>query len=122
MPTFTTFLLFAAATVALVALPGPNSLYIATRSAALGRRTGLASALGVEAGTLVHIGASALGVSALIASSATAFATLKWLGVVYLAYLGARTLRRRETTGAHAAPARVRLARAFGEGALSPAR
>ena len=117
MLTLTTFLLFAAATVALVAIPGPNALYIATRSVSQGRRTGLASALGVEAGTLVHIAASALGVSALIASSATAFATLKWLGVAYLAYLGARTLRR-ETTSGQAAPARVRLGRAFGEGAL----
>ena len=118
MPTLTTFLVFAAATVALVAIPGPNALYIATRSASQGRRTGVASALGVEAGTLVHISASALGVSALIASSATAFATLKWLGVAYLVYLGARSLRRRAPAGGHALPARVRLGRAFGEGAL----
>jgi threonine/homoserine/homoserine lactone efflux protein len=118
MPTFTTFLLFAAATVALVAIPGPNALYIATRSASRGPRVGLASAFGVEAGTLVHIGASALGVSALVASSATAFATLKWLGVAYLLYLGARRFLRDEAPGDQAVPAPVRLGRAFGEGAL----
>ena len=65
MPALATLLLFAATTCALVAIPGPNSLYIAARSASQGRRAGFASALGVEAGTVVHVTAAAVGVSAL---------------------------------------------------------
>jgi threonine/homoserine/homoserine lactone efflux protein len=118
MPALTTLLLFAATAVALVAIPGPNALYIAARSATQGRRTGLASALGVEAGTLVHVTAAAVGVSALIASSAAAFAVLKWLGVAYLVYLGVRTLLRRDAHAEAAQVAPVRLGRAFAEGAL----
>ena len=92
MPELTTLLVFAAAAVALIAIPGPNLIYIATRSVSQGRSAGLASAFGVESGTLVHVGAAAAGLSALIASSATAFTVVKYLGAAYLLYLGARTL------------------------------
>jgi threonine/homoserine/homoserine lactone efflux protein len=118
MPELTTFLLFAATTIALVAMPGPNALYIAARSASQGRQAGFASALGVESATLLHVTAAAVGVSALIASSATAFATLKWLGVAYLGFLGIRTLARRDAGHGHAEVAPVQLGRAFAEGAL----
>jgi threonine/homoserine/homoserine lactone efflux protein len=118
MPELTTLLLFAATTVALVAIPGPNSLYIAARSASQGRQAGVASALGVEAGTLVHVTAAAVGVSALIASSAAAFATLKWLGVAYLLFLGVRTLTRRHHPADEADVAPAPLRRAFAEGAF----
>ncbi len=67
--------------MALVAVPGPNLLYIVTRSIAGGRRMGIACALGVEAGTLVWIGAAAVGLAALVASSAAAFNVVKWAGV-----------------------------------------
>lgn len=119
MPELTTLLVFAATTCALVAIPGPNSLYIAARSASQGRRAGIASALGVEAGTIVHVTAAAVGVSALIASSAAAFATVRWLGVAYLLYLGVRTLA--SGHGAAAGNAELPAAplrRAFAEGAL----
>jgi threonine/homoserine/homoserine lactone efflux protein len=118
MPELTTFLLFAATTIALVAIPGPNALYIAARSASQGRQAGFASALGVEAGTLVHVTAAVVGVSALIASSATAFATLKWLGVGYLCLLGVRTLARRGAPSGQVEVAPAQLGRAFAEGAL----
>lgn len=67
---------------------------------------------------MVHVAGAAVGVSALIASSATAFATLKWLGVAYLVYLGVRTLLRRQDGGMDIAVQPVRLKRAFAEGAL----
>jgi threonine/homoserine/homoserine lactone efflux protein len=119
MPALTTLLLFAATTVALVAIPGPNSLYIAARSASQGRRAGVASALGVEAGTVVHVTAAAVGVSALIASSATAFSTVKWLGVAYLVHLGIRTLRSGGAPADGGQPlAAAPLRRAFAEGAV----
>src|SRR5690606_31679630 len=65
------------------------------RSVAQGRGAGLVSVLGVHAGSLVHIAAAALGVSALLAASATAFTVVKWAGVAYLLYLGASRLLRR---------------------------
>jgi threonine/homoserine/homoserine lactone efflux protein len=92
MPSVTTLLVFALAAGVLVAIPGPNHIYIVTRSIAQGRRVGLASALGVETGTLVHISAAAVGLSALIASSAVAFNFVRYLGAAYLAFLGLRAL------------------------------
>jgi threonine/homoserine/homoserine lactone efflux protein len=94
MPAPATVLVFALAAGVLVAIPGPNHIYIVTRSIAQGRTVGLASALGVETGTLVHISAATIGLSALIASSAMAFNTLRYAGAAYLAYLGVRALLR----------------------------
>lgn len=87
-----TLALFALAALALVVIPGPNVLYITTRSVAEGRRSGVVSALGVEAGTLVHVAVAAVGLSYLIAASAVAFAVVKYAGAAYLIYLGVRTL------------------------------
>ncbi|MDF2706833.1 MAG: RhtB family transporter [Nonomuraea muscovyensis] len=95
MPDLVTLSLFAAATLALLVVPGPAVLFIVTRSVAQGRSAGLVSVLGVHAGSLVHVAAAALGVSALLAASATAFTVVKWVGVAYLVWLGARKLLRR---------------------------
>src|SRR5690606_32533129 len=92
-PDVTTLLLFLPAALVLVAIPGPNHLYITARSIGEGRRAGLASAFGVETGTLVHIAAAAAGLSALVAASATAFGVLRYAGAAYLVYLAYRTLR-----------------------------
>ncbi|CAN5730368.1 LysE family translocator [soil metagenome] len=72
--------------------PGPDSLLIITRSAAQGWRAGSAAALGVGSGTFVHIFAAALGLSALLATSATAFMLVKLIGAGYLLYVGAALL------------------------------
>ena len=93
MPELATLLLFAGSAATLVLIPGPNLVYIVTRSVEAGRRTGLASVAGVEAGTLIHVAAAAFGLSALLASSAVAFEVVKYAGVVYLVYLGVRALR-----------------------------
>lgn len=87
-----TLVLFIGASLALVVIPGPNHLYITARGLAQGRAAGLASAFGVEMGTLVHIAAAAAGLSYLIANSAALFGVVKWAGVAYLVYLGIRTL------------------------------
>lgn len=92
MPDLATLLLFTATAVVLVAIPGPNLIYITTRSISEGRRAGLASALGVETGTIIHVGAAAVGLSALLASSAVAFSVIKYAGAAYLIYLGVRAL------------------------------
>ena len=78
--------------------PGPDSLLIMARSAQQGWRAGAAAALGIGAGTLVHITAAALGLSALLATSAAAFTVLKLLGAAYLLYVGIGLLRTRATT------------------------
>jgi threonine/homoserine/homoserine lactone efflux protein len=95
MPDASTFLLFAAASLAFLAIPGPSVFYIVTRSLAQGRRAGVTSMLGVQVGGLVHVVAAAFGVSALIASSATAFTIVKYAGAAYLVLLGIRKLRSR---------------------------
>src|SRR5581483_12469051 len=96
MPTATTIALFLVAGLGLVLIPGPNIIYIVTRSVDQGRRAGLVSALGVEVATLVHVTAAAFGLSALLLSSALAFSVVKYVGAAYLIYLGIRTLLRRE--------------------------
>lgn len=93
MPEPMTLLLFALAAAVLVAIPGPNHVYIVTRSISGGRRAGLASAVGVETGTLVHVFAAAVGLSAIVASSAVAFDVVRYLGAAYLIFLGIRALR-----------------------------
>ena len=74
-------------------MPGPDSLLIMTRSATQGWRAGSAAALGIGAGTMVHILAAALGLSALLATSATAFTVVKWVGAAYIVYVGIGMLR-----------------------------
>jgi threonine/homoserine/homoserine lactone efflux protein len=118
MPSPTTLLLFVLAGAALVAIPGPNHVYIVTRSLSQGRAAGLASAFGVEAGTLVHIGAAAAGLSAIVASSALAFDVLRYLGAAYLVYLGVRTLLRRDALAFDGSAAAVPLRRVFADGAM----
>jgi threonine/homoserine/homoserine lactone efflux protein len=94
MPEPTTLLVFAAASLALLIVPGPAVVYIVTRSLTQGRTAGVVSMLGVQAGGLVHVAAAALGISAVLASSATAFAVVKYAGAAYLVFIGIRKLRR----------------------------
>src|ERR687897_1543463 len=88
MPEASTFALFVAAALALLLVPGPAVFYVVARSVEGGRAAGLVSVLGVEMGTLVHVAFAAAGLSAILASSATAFSVVKWLGVAYLVWLG----------------------------------
>ena len=81
-------------------LPGPDSLLIMTRSATQGWRAGCAAALGIGAGTMVHILAAALGMSALLATSATAFTVVKLVGAAYILWMAAGLLMSRKKGGA----------------------
>jgi threonine/homoserine/homoserine lactone efflux protein len=92
-----TLLAFAAASLALIVVPGPSVAYILTTTLRHGRGVGLASTLGIETGYLVHVAGTVLGVSALIAASATAFTALKVLGAGYLLWLAVRAWRSRST-------------------------
>ena len=84
------FGLFCAAVLLLNATPGPDTAYIVGRSVAQGRAAGLVSALGISVGCLFHCFASAFGLTALLATSATAFTAIKLAGGIYLVYLGIR--------------------------------
>lgn len=72
--------------------PGPDVLYIVSSALRSGARAGVVAALGITAGCFVHIFAAAVGVSALLAASSTAFTVLKWIGAAYLLYVGVRLL------------------------------
>ena len=85
-------LLFIAAGLLLNLTPGPDVLYIVTNALRSGARAGVVAALGITAGCFVHIFAAALGVSALMAASSTAFTALKWAGAAYLVVVGGRML------------------------------
>ena len=84
--------LFLGAALMLLLIPGPAVLYIVGRSVEHGRRAGLVSIAGIHAATLVHVAAAALGLSAVLASSAVAFGVVKYAGAVYLIWLGFRKL------------------------------
>ena len=110
--------LFVVAAVVLLVTPGPAVMYIVARSVEQGRGAGLVSALGIHVGTLAHVTAAAFGVSALLASSALAFATVKYLGAAYLVYLGVRKLLERTPPAAGRPVARRSLGRLFGQGVV----
>ncbi len=92
MPDANTVLVVALASLVLVVIPGPAVIYILTRSVSQGRTAGLVSAVGVNLGSAIHVVAAVAGLSLLLASSAYAYAIVKWLGVAYLAWIGVRTL------------------------------
>jgi threonine/homoserine/homoserine lactone efflux protein len=92
MPDSATILLFVGAALILLIIPGPATIYIMTRSIHQGRGAGIISALGISLGTLIHVSAAALGLSAILVSSATAFAIVKYMGALYLIYLGIKEL------------------------------
>ena len=88
--------LFIASGLLLNMVPGPDSLLIMARSGSQGWRGGSAAALGVGAGTFVHVFAAALGLSAVLAASVTAFMLVKLLGAAYLVFIGLGLLFRRD--------------------------
>lgn len=92
MPDLQHLLLFAAAGLLLNLTPGPDVLYIVRNALRFGARAGVVAALGINAGCFVHIFAAAVGVSALLAASATAFTVLKWAGAAYLLWVGVQLL------------------------------
>jgi threonine/homoserine/homoserine lactone efflux protein len=124
MPEASTLALFTVAAITLLVIPGPAVLYIVTRSVDQGRAAGLASVCGVHVGTLLHVAAAALGLSALLVSSATAYHTVRWLGAAYLIWLGVRRLLARDEdgpgSGAGPGPGsrRVGLGRVFAQGVV----
>ena len=116
MPDPTLWGLFVVASVVLLLTPGPAVLYIVARSVEQGRAAGLVSVLGIHLGTIVHITAAAVGLSALVVSSALAFAIVKYLGAAYLVWIGIRTLLARAPDAAAPAPPAEPLRRVLRDG------
>jgi threonine/homoserine/homoserine lactone efflux protein len=108
--------LFLLAALALLLVPGPAVIYVVARSIQQGRRAGLASVLGIHVGTLVHIAAATVGLSALIVSSAVAFTAVKIAGAVYLIGLGLWTLFSRRPEAEVVLGGERNLRRAFAQG------
>jgi threonine/homoserine/homoserine lactone efflux protein len=109
VPAPSTLLLFATASLALLAIPGPAVIYVVTRSLDQGRAAGIVSMLGVETGTFAYALAAAAGLTGLIAASEVGFTVVRYAGAAYLIYLGVRKWRERDEPQERAASARSRL-------------
>ena len=92
MPSLSTYAVFLATAMALLAIPGPAVLYVVTRSIEMGRSGGIASVAGITTGTFVHVGLATAGLSSLILASKVAFDAVKYVGAAYLILLGVRRL------------------------------
>lgn len=118
LPDPPSLLLFLVAAVVLIVIPGPAVFYVVARSVAQGSVAGLISALGVGLGGLVHVAAAALGVSALVLASATAFTVLKYLGAAYLIYLAVRAFFARDEAETSVDASPRSMGRVFVDGAV----
>jgi threonine/homoserine/homoserine lactone efflux protein len=117
-PDSSTVWVFCVTALALLLIPGPAVLYVVVQGAEQGRRVGLASVAGIHLGTLVHVFAATVGLSALIVASDVAFNAVKYAGALYLIYVGVRKLLGRDDPGLEPAEQRVPYRRAFVRGAV----
>jgi len=118
MTDLSTYLIFVTASLALLITPGPAVLYIVTRSIDQGRMAGVVSALGIGLGTLFHVMAAVLGLSAILVSSALAFSIVKYLGAAYLIYLGVRKLMEKTQPMTSEAVTNASLGQIFRQGVI----
>jgi threonine/homoserine/homoserine lactone efflux protein len=118
VPDAGTLLVFSAAALALIVVPGPAVLYIVSQSIDRGRLAGFVSALGIAVGALVHVSAAAIGLSSILVSSATAFNVVKYAGAAYLIGMGLWTIFNRRDADPAAVQTERRLRRRFGQGVV----
>jgi threonine/homoserine/homoserine lactone efflux protein len=114
-----TWLLFCVACVALAATPGPNMLFLVSRTLAQGRAAGFVSLAGTSSGFALHAVAAALGLSALLAAVPIAFEIVRWAGAIYLAWLAIVTWRASDAPDTGVAPPRVAPAAMYRQGLLT---
>jgi threonine/homoserine/homoserine lactone efflux protein len=112
------FIVFLAAACILAITPGPGIFYVLTRTLAGGPREGISSSFGTFLGGLVHVVAAALGLSAILATSATAFLFVKYAGAIYLVWIGIRMIRTRNAELGHSQTPATSI-RAFRQGVLT---
>jgi threonine/homoserine/homoserine lactone efflux protein len=116
IPSHPSLLLFVSAALVLLAIPGPAVFYIVGRAMGQGRAAGLVSALGIAVGTLIHVAAAVVGLSALLMSSALAFSVVKYLGAAYLIFLGLQKLLNKDSFAPSGSGERTPLRRIFAQG------
>ena len=116
LPDISHLTLFITATLVLLAIPGPAVLYIVAQSVEHGRRAGLTAVCGIHVGSLVHVAAATVGLSALLVSSAVAFSAVKLVGALYLIYLGVQRLRGRDAGDGPEVPRDLDMRRVFRQG------
>lgn len=119
MPNLTATSVFLSAALLLAITPGPGMLYVLARTLRGGYREGMASTLGTGTGGLLHVVAAAFGLSAIVATSALAFMAIKYIGAVYLVYLGLTTLLARNVTPTAAAGLSPRQHSAYLQGIMT---
>jgi threonine/homoserine/homoserine lactone efflux protein len=115
VPTVSTLPVFIAASLALLLIPGPAVLFIVARSSSQGRRAGMVSVLGVHTASIIHVFAAVAGLSAVVVASAVAFTAVKFVGGLYLIYIGVKTIRSARTVHADVAPVARPRRRLFAE-------
>ncbi|WP_103067988.1 LysE family translocator [Aquimarina sediminis] len=98
LPDFESIMFFLAAASVLILIPGPSVLYIMARSMEQGYKAGIVSVLGIGVGSLIHVSAAAIGISSILLASSTAFSIIKYLGAIYLIYLGVKKLLEKTPT------------------------
>ena len=113
------FILFASVSWALIIAPGPDMLYVITRGVTQGRKAGMLSAVGVIGGILVHTNAAAFGLTLILQTSAAAFLMVKYLGAVYLIYLGIKAWRDESSFNVQTSTSSVSFHKVFWQGVLS---
>jgi len=113
------FVLFVGVAWALILAPGPDMLYVITRGVTQGRKAGMLSAVGVICGILVHTMAAAFGLTLILQTSAFAFLIVKYLGAIYLIYLGIKAWRAKSTFNLQTLNSRVSFRKIFWQGVFS---
>jgi threonine/homoserine/homoserine lactone efflux protein len=115
----TKFILFVTVSWALIIAPGPDMLYVITRGVTQGRRAGMVSAAGVICGILVHTTAAAFGLTLILQTSAAAFLIVKYLGAIYLIYLGIKAWRDKSSFNVESSASSASFSKVFWQGVLS---
>jgi threonine/homoserine/homoserine lactone efflux protein len=113
------FILFVGVSWALILAPGPDMLYVITRGVTQGRKAGMLSALGVICGILVHTTAASFGLTLILQTSAIAFLIVKYLGAIYLVYLGIKAWREKNTFNVQSSSSSLSFHKIFWQGVLS---
>ena len=113
------FALFVGIAWALIIVPGPDMIYVISRGIAHGRKAGMMSAVGVVCGILVHTTAAALGLTLILQTSAFAFLVVKFIGAVYLVYLGIKAWRDNSTFSLQRSTSIAKTSELFWQGVLS---
>jgi len=116
LPSHTSLAVFVSAALVLLMIPGPAVFYIVGRAMGQGRAAGLVSALGIAVGTLIHVAAAVVGLSAPLMSSAVAFSVVKYLGAAYLIFLGVQKLLNKDSFAPSGPADRTPLRRIFAQG------